>query len=98
MTLPDFVFSFTSSMPSRGLLKNYLRIWLVFFPPGCVVVSLDSDAICASSALPVLRGFSRNVKQDSEGSEATGGMRLRRMLPGEKKSCANLHNLFRNSP
>ncbi|MDR2132467.1 MAG: hypothetical protein LBP30_03875, partial [Clostridiales Family XIII bacterium] len=27
-------------------------IWLVFFPPGCVVVSLDSDAICASSALP----------------------------------------------
>jgi hypothetical protein len=30
-----------------------LDIWLVFFPPGCVVVSLDSDAICASSALPV---------------------------------------------
>jgi hypothetical protein len=29
-----------------------LDIWLVFFPPGCVVVSLDSDAICASSAKP----------------------------------------------
>jgi hypothetical protein len=33
--------------------------------------------------LPVLRGFSRNVKQDSEANAVSGGMRQSRMLaPG----------------
>jgi hypothetical protein len=46
----------------------------------------------------VLRGFygkrrpheSRNVKQDSEGSNATGGVRQSLTLPDEKNSAPNL--------
>jgi hypothetical protein len=37
-----------------------------------------------SLTLPVLRGFSRSVKQDSEGSNATGGVRQSLTLPDEK--------------
>jgi hypothetical protein len=44
--------------------------------------------------LLVLRGFSRNVKQAGEGSEATGGMRLRRMLPGHKIASPAAHFIF----
>jgi hypothetical protein len=55
-------------------------------------------AFCASVAVPVLRGFNRNAKQDSEGSEATGGMRLCRMLPERKIVVPTAHLIFELFP
>jgi hypothetical protein len=47
-----FFASLQATRQSKSLSKNNLYISLVFFLSCCVVVSLDSCAICASSALP----------------------------------------------
>jgi hypothetical protein len=48
------------------------------------------------AVLPVLRGFSRNVKQDSEANAVSGGMRQSRMLaPG---ACSKLREEANNRP
>jgi hypothetical protein len=58
---------------------------------------VDAASINRPTGLPVLRGFSRNAKQDSEGSEASGGMRRSRMLAGEQNSAPNLSTLLRKT-